>query len=206
MVIHGKATRGNDGRLEIVHPEVQLPDQDQTQALQPLYRLGDYIGQRLARTAINHALSAAEDLPAALPAELRGGIGFPSIAQAVRYLHQPPADANLDALRNATTPAHQALAIDELFAFELALEIDRERARRRPAIAFDGDAGLPDRFASGLPFELTAAQRRAIDEIRTDMAQPLKRHAFFARYRSIWTLTRRSTTNDSYGTPSCWQT
>ena len=172
VVVHGKATRGNDGRLEIVHPEVQLPGQDQPQAIQPLYRIGDYVGQRLARTAISNALIAAGDLPAALPAELRGGLDLPSIAQAVRYLHQPPADADLEALRNGTSPAHQALAADELFAFELALEIDRERARRRPAIAFDGGAELADRFASSLPFELTAAQQRAIEEIRADMAHP----------------------------------
>lgn len=165
-------SRGADGRLEIVHPEVYLPGQDPPLALQPSYRVGEYIGQRLMRAAVDRALAAADELPAALPDQFRALLQLPSLAQAVRYLHQPPPDADLDALQAGTTAAHQALAADELFAFELALEIDRELARARPGIAFNGGSALADRFIAGLPFELTAAQRRAIEEIRTDMAAP----------------------------------
>ncbi|HEV3114669.1 MAG TPA: hypothetical protein VGY99_29630 [Candidatus Binataceae bacterium] len=60
-------SRGADGRLEIVHPEVYLPGQDPPLALQPSYRVGEYIGQRLMRAAVDRALAAADELPAALP-------------------------------------------------------------------------------------------------------------------------------------------
>ncbi len=172
VIVQGKVSRGADGRMEIVHPDVHLPGQDPPLALQPSYRTGEYIGQRLMRAAVDRALAAVDDLPAALPDQFRVQLQLPSLAQAVRYLHQPPPDADLNALQAGTTAAHQMLAADELFAFELALEIDRELARTRPGIAFNGGSVLADRFIAGLPFELTSAQRRAIGEIRTDMATP----------------------------------
>lgn len=171
-VIQGKVSRGTDGRIEIVHPEVYLPGQDPPVALQPSYRAGEYLGQRLARAAVSSALVAAADLPAALPEPLRVRMNLPPLADAVRFLHQPPADADLDALQNGRTPAHRALAFDELFAFEMALEIDRKRARQRSGIAFDGGSRLADRFLAELPFEITSAQGRAIGEVRADMARP----------------------------------
>jgi len=169
-IVQGKISRGADGQLEIVHPEVHLPNQDPPLALQPVYRAGERIGQRLIRAAVERALSCADQLPHALPEEFRAQLQLPSVADAVRYLHRPPPEADLEALRAGSTPAHQALAADEMFAFELALEIDREASRTRTGIAFT--AGAADRFMRTLPFDLTTAQRRAIEEIREDMAQP----------------------------------
>jgi ATP-dependent DNA helicase RecG len=172
VMVQGKVCQGADGRMEIVHPEVHLPGQDPPLALQPLYRAGEQIGQRLMRSAVDRALTAAADLPAAIPDEVRAQLELPALAQAVRYLHQPPPDADLEALLARATLAHRALAADELFTFELALEIDRELAGARPAIAFGGGSALADRFAADLPFELTSAQHRAIGEIGADMERP----------------------------------
>ncbi len=170
--VQGKVTRAADGHLEIVHPEVYIPAQDPPLALQPSYRIGDLIGQRLVRAAIDRALAAAQELPAAMPDEFRARLQLPSLAQALRYLHQPPPEADLDALRAGATPAHRALAADELFAFELALELEREHARQRAGISFAAGSVMADRFIDRLPFKLTAAQRRAIAEIRADMQSP----------------------------------
>jgi ATP-dependent DNA helicase RecG len=171
VMLQGRISRGADGRLEIVHPEVYLPGQDPPQALQPVYRAGEQVGQRLIRSAMDRALTCADDLADTLPEEFRVQLQLPSTGQAVRYLHQPPQNADLEMLRTGATAAHRALAANELFAFELALEIDRELARTRDGIAFE-DSAAADRFAVALPFELTSAQRRAIGEIRADMEQP----------------------------------
>jgi ATP-dependent DNA helicase RecG len=124
------------------------------------------------RATVDRVLALADELPAALPDEFRVRLELPSLPDAVHYLHQPPADADLDALTSERTQAHQALAADELFAFELALEIDREQAHQRPGIACRYGSGLADRFVTALPFRLTSAQQGAIDEIRDDMAGP----------------------------------
>ncbi|SRR5579875_186429 len=171
VLVQGKAVRGADGQIEIVHPEVHIPGQDPPFLLQPVYRAGEQVGQRLMRAAVDRALSCADALSGALPEEFRVKLQLPTLPQAVRYLHHPPPDADLEALRAGATSAHQALAASEMFAFELALELDRKSARARTGIAFD-DSAAADRFAADLPFDLTSAQHRAIDEIRADMAQP----------------------------------
>ena len=171
-IIQGKVSRGADGLLEIMHPEVYLPGNDPALAIQPSYRAGEYLGQRLTRAAVDQALPVADELPAALPSRFRAQLDLPSVAQAIRYLHQPPPDGDIDALQTGATAAHRALAADELFAFELALELDRDRARSRAGIAFSAGNALADRFIAGLPFHLTSAQHRAIDEIRADMHAP----------------------------------
>ncbi|HYK65998.1 MAG TPA: ATP-dependent DNA helicase RecG, partial [Patescibacteria group bacterium] len=69
-------------------------------------------------------------------------------------------------------PGHKTLAFDELFAFELALSIERLRSARRAGIALDGDQSLSAKMLETLPFKLTGSQARAIDEIGVDLARP----------------------------------
>jgi ATP-dependent DNA helicase RecG len=168
VVIHGKVGTGSDGRTQFLHPDV-LP-LAQAPAILPEYRVGDELGQRVIRGFIAHALPAADRLAGAMPDEVRTRMQLLSLGQALRYLHQPPPDADVEALANGLTPAHRALAIDELFALESALLA--ERARARPGIAFAGERNLTQRFLDALPFQLTAAQQAAIARIDCDMVQP----------------------------------
>ena len=107
-----------------------------------------------------------------MPVELSREAGAPPIAEALRYLHRPPADANIERLDNADTPAHQALALDEMFVFQLALCRERTRSRRRSGAAIMGAGRLTEAFNVSLPFAPTTAQLRAIDEIAIDLAAP----------------------------------
>src|SRR5262249_45526217 len=61
---------------------------------------------------------------------------------------------------------------DELFAFELALCLERERSSKRAGIAITGDSPRQREWMAALPFELTGAQRQAIKEIGEDLARP----------------------------------
>ena len=63
----------------------------------------------------------------------------------------------------------QRLAYDEIFANQLALLLLRQSARRKTTVPLPGDGRLTD--ALELPYELTGAQRRVVEEIRGDMAQ-----------------------------------
>ncbi|MGH7924037.1 MAG: ATP-dependent DNA helicase RecG, partial [Candidatus Binatus sp.] len=136
-----------------------------------VYRLPSIVGQRLFASLVSRALSETGDsIRGALPEELRGEI--PSVRDALNYLHDPPSDADFDALVNGESRGHQALAFDELFAFELALSIERARSSRRAGIALDGSRSLSARMTNELPFALTGSQSRALEEIGEDLARP----------------------------------
>src|SRR5262249_46196353 len=97
---------------------------------------------------------------------------FLSVSEALAGLHQPAADADVGALNAGTSREHLSLAFDELFAFELALSLERERAARRPGIAIADAAPKTSAWLRSLPFPLTGAQANAIEEISADLARP----------------------------------
>jgi ATP-dependent DNA helicase RecG len=171
----GEVRAGQRGP-EMVHPEYQLLDAATTMAedaLTPIYPATEGLAQGRIRQLVRQALAALGDgLPELLPAAALAGRGLPSIGEALRLLHRPPPDTDLAALESGTHPAHRRLALEELLAHQLAMRALRHRARRMSAWPLSGDE-LVQRFIAGLPFTLTAAQRRVIAEVRADLAQPV---------------------------------
>ncbi|HZC47369.1 MAG TPA: hypothetical protein VE243_12890, partial [Candidatus Acidoferrum sp.] len=171
VLVRGRVAAGTDGGVEIVQPELHRLSDGEPKGIRPVYRLPSIVGQRLFASLVARALAEAGDsIRAALPDELRGEIA--SVREALRYLHEPPSDADFDALANGESSGHIALAFDELFAFELALSLERVRSARRVGIALDGSQSLSDRMTNDLPFALTGSQSRAIEEIGGDLARP----------------------------------
>ncbi|MGD8208183.1 MAG: ATP-dependent DNA helicase RecG, partial [Thiohalocapsa sp.] len=104
--------------------------------------------------------------------EILSPLHLPPLADALRVLHRPPPDAPVDALLERTDPAFLRLAFDEMLAHQLALRRLRARRREQAAPVLDGDGVLRARLLDALAFRLTAAQRRAADEIAADLARP----------------------------------
>jgi ATP-dependent DNA helicase RecG len=104
-------------------------------------------------------------------------------AEALRALHLPPPDldgAALAALNDGAAPAVRRLVFDELFFMQLGLARRRGSARRERGLALspgvrEARAALAPAIAA-LPFPLTAAQARAIDELAADLAVPHPMH------------------------------
>ncbi len=119
--------------------------------------------RRLTRMAIDRYLPL---VPESLPPEVMDETGYPGEAEAIRELHFPQNMANREVAR-------ERLAFQELLAIQLAV-VQRKRTDRAradaPVIRMSGDF-LQD-FVQALPFQLTAAQMRAITELRNDLARP----------------------------------
>jgi ATP-dependent DNA helicase RecG len=160
-----------DGGIEIQQPELHRLTDGEPPAVRPVYRLPSIVGQRLFASLLARVLADDSDsITGALPDEIRGDV--PTVRKALSYLHDPPPDADLNALLNGESPGHQALAFDELFAFEMALSLERLRSARRAGIALNGSQSLSAKMLDGLPFKLTGSQGGAIQEIGADLARP----------------------------------
>ncbi|MGC2302502.1 ATP-dependent DNA helicase RecG [Candidatus Binatus sp.] len=171
VLVRGRVAAYADGGIEIVQPELHRLSDGEPKGIRPVYRLPSIVGQRLFAGLIMRALAEAGDsIGGAMPDELRGEV--PTIRDALTYLHDPPPDADFDALWNGESRGHRALAFDELFAFELALSIERMRSARRVGIALDGSQSLGAKMIEQLSFNLTGSQARAIEEIGADLARP----------------------------------
>jgi ATP-dependent DNA helicase RecG len=171
VLVRGRVAAGADGGIEIVQPELHRLSDGDPKAIRPVYRLPSIVGQRLFASLVARALAEAGDsIGGAIPDEVRGDV--PTIREALTYLHDPPADADFVALANGDSRGHLALAFDELFAFELALSIERVRGARRVGIALVGSQSLGARMIEELPFALTGSQSRAIEEIGANLARP----------------------------------
>ncbi|MEA2681544.1 MAG: ATP-dependent helicase RecG [Candidatus Binataceae bacterium] len=177
VLLCGRVTVGKDGTLQLSHPEVHRLAGGEVPPIRPVYSLPKEVPQRSFFSAVSEILAKLQNDNAgtpmdAMPVELIRTSGTLPVAEALRYLHRPPLDASIEQLESADTPAHQALALDEMFAFQLALCRDRARTRRRKGAAMTGPARLTDEFIASLPFVPTGAQVRAIDEIGNDLAGP----------------------------------
>jgi ATP-dependent DNA helicase RecG len=173
VLVRGRVSIGTDGKLQIVHPEVHSLRNAAIAPLRPVYRLPPDVPQRLFASIVAEALGRLRsEIRGALPEELCRTAGVLSIGEALEYLHRPPGDADAAELEACETPAHRALALDEMFAFELALARERARSKRRAGAILHGAASITTRFMAELPFAPTRAQLRAINEIERDLAAP----------------------------------
>ena len=162
---------GREDQIEIVQPEVHPLSQGDPKPIRPVYRLPATVGQRIFSSIVARALAeVGSSISGAIPDDVRGEL--PSIREALAYLHDPPADADFEALSDGNSPGHLALAFDELFVFELALSLERMRSARRAGIALNAPRNLSRRLTSELPFQLTSSQSRAIEEIDEDLTRP----------------------------------
>jgi ATP-dependent DNA helicase RecG len=172
VAAYGRISDGPDGKIQMLHPEIRADSTDggPAEPIRPVYRLAAAMPHRLYAGLVWRALAeAAPGLKNAIPPEVRDAAGLPSLGEALAYLHMPPAEADLDALAGGRSEAHAALAIDELFAFELAMCVERERAARRPGFELGAPPSLSAAFIERVPFTLTAAQDRALREIGRDL-------------------------------------
>jgi ATP-dependent DNA helicase RecG len=173
----GEVRKGNAG-LEMIHPEYRLLKQQQGGAtadtLTPIYPATEGVQQGRLRNLTDQALRRMARQPPdeLLPADTLGKLGLPALADAIRYLHRPPPDADTGRLLAGTHPCQQRLAFEELLAHYLSLRNLRALAETEAAIPLAGGHAELGRFVDDLPFRLTGAQERVVAEILDDLAAP----------------------------------
>lgn len=173
----GQVRRGKSS-LEIIHPEYQhiMPDEldKLEQTLTPVYPATEGLTQQRLRKLTDQAITILENSDEALeelvPAALLSGESFPSLKQALLFLHRPPAGVDTETMTNGSHPAQQRLIIEELLAHQLSLRMLRRDIHQHAAYSLRHSGHeYMEKFRVSLPFNLTPAQQRVMEEINLDL-------------------------------------
>nr|WP_255681967.1 ATP-dependent DNA helicase RecG [Luteimonas sp. BDR2-5] len=178
--VYGTPRPGQQG-LEIVHPSYSVLDpaapgsqngDSLGDALDPVYPALEGIGPATLRRLIGQALDRlpGDDTLELLPAAALRAQQLPSLRDALLTVHRPPRDVDLGALLAGTHPAQRRLVLEEMLAHHLSLRRQRIalQAHRAPALR---PGALVRRLRASLPFALTGAQQRVLDEIVRDLGR-----------------------------------
>jgi len=138
----------------------------------PVYRkLGEFRSPRLR--AIIHSVLAGldeESIPETLPLSLCSRYRLINRIEALRRIHFPTESDSLSEYEKARSPAHMRLIFEEFFWITLALGLRRgERMKEPKGATIRISEATRLSIASVLPFTLTGAQNRVMEEIFTDM-------------------------------------
>jgi len=163
---------------EMVHPEYQPVIEGQVlevdDHLTPLYPstagLQQRRWQRLTEQALEllHSQAGLTDYlhEQSLPDS------WPDLVSALQFIHRPPPDAPVQQLLDGRHPAQQRLAFEELLAQQLAVRRVRLSIQDHQAVSIPPSTKTVPQLIKNLPFALTNAQQRVLQDIQQDLALP----------------------------------
>lgn len=166
-------------RKEVHHPDLELIEADEHEPLHtgrmvPVYPATEGLHQKTLRTVIKRIVDEyAHQVEDCLPPALRQRLRLLEASQALREVHFPTADADLEALNHWSSEAHRRLVFEEFFLLELGLALrQRDTTIEERRIAYRGTGALADQLRTQLPFKLTTAQEHVLAEIMANMRRP----------------------------------
>ena len=177
-VVYGKVEEFN-GKLSITHPEMELANRAVTEeaaTFEPVYASTDKLNKRgldtrgrrkLIRMVLDQL--SPSDMPDMLPPYLLQELRLVCHYDAVRAIHLPADQAELEAAR-------RRLKFEELFLLQMRLlQLKASREAQVAGYAF-GQIGdhFNTFFQQHLPFTLTGAQKRVLREIRQDLGRGIQ--------------------------------
>ncbi len=172
LVVFGKP-RLRAQRICMEHPDFEVIEDDEEQSIHfrritPIYPATEGLSQRVFRGLIFHALEnlVEDEVETLLPRNHGTG----SRRRALQQIHFPES-------WEALAEAREHLVFSEFFGMQMMIASRRAQAAGRPGETHCGSGEMLERFLRALPFDLTDAQARVLDEIRRDLGskQPMNR-------------------------------
>lgn len=163
---------------EMVHPTYKVVSEGDAlpTALTPVYPSGEGLPQTYLRKAIANAMTRVDWRDTLSPSLLQA-LKLQPFEASVRLLHNPPPEVSEAALMDRSHPAWVRMKFDELLAQQLSLKRAQAARRAKGAAALPVIGELSTAFLRQLPFQLTRAQQRVLEEIRADLREsfPMQR-------------------------------
>jgi ATP-dependent DNA helicase RecG len=155
-----------DPEIEVLQHEENAIESLKVGRVVPIYPLTEGVPADLVRRAVVSALPAVSLIQEALPDGLRQEYELEGIQAAIAHIHFPPDGTALETAR-------RRLVFDEFFYLQLGLLKRRKTQQQAQTSAILAPTGqLIDLFHKLLPFHLTQAQQRVVNEILNDLQQP----------------------------------
>jgi ATP-dependent DNA helicase RecG len=165
--VSGKAVL-YDGRLQMTHPDKVADEAGLARIaeVEPIYPLTQGLSNAMVRRASTAAVTKVAELPEWMDAAFLQARKYEDFRASIQRVHKPDGAADVEPV----SPYRARLAYDELLAHQLALALVRSDMKRDAGRAHAAEGLLQAKIEAALPFSLTTSQRRAIDEIKSDLS------------------------------------
>jgi len=170
---YGPVTPGPNGK-QMIHPQYQIFDKSENldidNNLTPVYPTTAGLQQGRIRKVIHDSIIYCDkhDLLKE-SSSLNAESGFPDLWENLKFIHNPPSDIDIQTLIEGKHPAQRSLIKEELVAHMLCAGILKNELEGRSGPVMDKISNAEEKFTSSLEFNLTGAQKRTWDEIRSDL-------------------------------------
>ena len=165
-VKYGPGLQMSNAQFTIIpFDEVEQIDPNQDDEYRPVYPATDGLSSQQIQSIVQQVLDqACVLLEDHLSVEYRQERAMPSLSDAYRMIHAPETEEDVLAAR-------RRLAYDELLMLQLGVHMKRAHLRRTlKAPPLPRTSEINERILSRMPFTLTDAQQRVVDEISRDLA------------------------------------
>lgn len=158
--IYGKLTK-NRGKLEMVNPICELSGKERfTGKIIPLYPLTNGLTQKMLQGSMELAIKEIGRMEEYIPTEIREKYHIAELNYAMRNIHFPESFESY-------TIARERFVFEELLVLQLALGEKKDDNFKKDGIVFENTECVND-FVQNLPFAMTDAQKKTLDEILAD--------------------------------------
>lgn len=165
VIAYGQLQEGNWG-YEIRAPEWEAIDANEDTEdfarITPIYPLTEGVAQKGVRRAIRRALAYVDIFDEYLPADMMRQFDLKPVRWALEQIHFPQSE-------DARAAARRRLVFEEFLYLQIALGLRQREVGLKRGISFAATQEVVNEIASVVPFSLTGAQRRVLDEIFRDM-------------------------------------
>jgi len=162
---------------EVHHPEIDIvagDDSFETKLkILPVYPLTEGIHQKSMQRIMEYTVNNfCKFIPDVMPEDIRNKHDLMTLQTAFQHVHFPDMKDNIDSLLEMQSEYHRRIVFDEFFMLQAVLALRKKGIAIEQGITFDIQLNKINKFLSGLPFSLTQAQQRSVDDILTDMKRP----------------------------------
>lgn len=135
---------------------------DSEELIQPIYPLTEGLSQAMLRLSVREALTKTDDISETLPKDVIRKNELCAVRYAYENIHFPKDN-------HALLVARERLIFEELFMLSLGMQVLKQRGKQQSSVTIKNTSAEP--FFESLPFELTNAQKRSVNECIADMTK-----------------------------------